>query len=152
MWLSTAAIRLGDPQWCSPIPLAFFFPAWISPLFGFIFTGCVLLGSFALFSWPLSAGRPRILRWSLGVVILLQTLNWIYLALVFQEGIRAHGMHFLAVCGINAVLSILMISTAIWCRTRPSFLLAIGFQWLAWFWLAMYCFPFVVIPDLVGGV
>lgn len=91
VWLSTAAIRLGDPQWWSPIPLAFFFPAWISQLFGFIFNGCVLLGSFALFSWPLSDGRPRILRWSLGAVILLQTLNWIYLALVFQEGIRAHG-------------------------------------------------------------
>lgn len=138
VWLSTAAMRLGgDPQWWSPLPLAFFFPAWMSPLFGFVFNGGVVYCSFARFSRPLMDGRPRIPRWSFGAIFVLQILNWIYLANVYADGLRLHGTHMTAVCGINAVLSLTMIVTAIWCWTRPSFLLAIGFQWLAWFWLTM---------------
>jgi hypothetical protein len=137
VWLSTAAIQLGDPHWWSPLPLAFVIPAWMNSFVGVILNGGVVLGSFALFSWPLSDGRPRILRWSLGAVFVLQALNWIYLALVFSPGVMVNAPHTIAVCGINAVLSIVIISTAIWCWKRPSFLLAVGFQWLAWFWLAM---------------
>lgn len=146
-------MRFGeDPQWWSPLPLAFFFPAWMSSLFGLVFNGSVVLGTYALFSWPLADGKPRILRWSLGAVFLLQILNWSYLVLVYSDGIRLHGTHMTAVCGINAVLSLAMIVTAIWCWTRPSFLLAIGFQWLVWFWLTMYFFPLVFFPNLVSGV
>lgn len=152
-WLSTAALRLGDePQWWSPLPLAFFFPAYMSPLFGFVVNGGVAYCLFARFSRPLMNGRPRIPLWSLAAISVLQILHWIYLASYYADGIRLHGTHMTAVCVINAVLSIAMISTALWCWKRPNFLLAVGFQWLAWFWLMMYAFPLVFFPDLVGGV
>ena len=148
--LSTAAIHFGRPQWWSPLPLILFIPAWISPVGGVILNGIVVLGTFARFSWPLTDGRPRIPIRSLGAISVLQILHWIYLSLVFTEGIRLNAAHTIAVCGINFVLSIAIIGVALCCWKRPNFLLAIGFQWLAWFWLAMYSFP--LLSDLVGGV
>ena len=148
--LSTAAIHLGDPQWWSPLPLIFFIPAWMSPIGGVILNAIVVLGTFARFSSPLTDGQPRIPRRSLGAISILQIIHWIYLSLVYTQGIGLNAAHTIAVCGINFVLSIAMISIGLWCWKRPNFLLAIGFQWLAWFWLAMYSFP--LLSDLVGGV
>lgn len=150
VFLSTAAVQLGNPRWWSPVPLIFLIPVAINPVGGLILNGIVMLGSFTRFSWPLRDGRPRVPRASLGTISVLQVLNWIYLARVWTEGMRLDAAQTIAVCGINLVLSIAIISTALWCWKLPNFLLAIGFQWLAWFWLVMYSFP--LLFDMVGPI
>ena len=150
VWLATVAVNLGDPEWWSPVPLLFLLPAWMSPSFGFIVNEMVVIGSFMLFSWPLMDGRPRLLWWSASAILLLQVLHWMYLASVRGEGMRLDASHTQSVCMINVVLTCVLIGLALVCWKRPNFLLALGFQWLAWFWLAMYSFP--LLFDLVGGV
>ena len=150
VWLSTFAVQHGTPQWWSPVPLIFFVPVWLNPISGLVLCAGVVLGSFAAFSWPLVDGRPRLLAWSLGATLLLQTFNWIYLALAYRQGLELDATHTNAVCGINLALSISILGSAIMTKTRPHFLWALSTQWLAWFWFAMYSFP--LLCDLEGGV
>jgi len=103
----------------------------------------VFLVLFAILSFPLASGRPRIPFRSLVVVFILQALNLVYLAVaLFQSIIQQENLGYaITVSGISLGLCCVAVSLAVQCGRRPSFITALAFQGVAWFWLLLYSFP-----------
>jgi hypothetical protein len=143
LWIAVS-VTAGNPTWWKPFPVIFCVATFLlgSQIGVLVMGSVVVLGLFAIFSWPLMNGSPRSPWWSLVTFAFLHGLNGLYLLAHYSDGVRTQGAaHTNAVCIITVTIFVTLVLLAVRCAWRPNFLLAVTFHWLAWFWLALYLFP-----------
>lgn len=156
LWLASAFLDSDQQQWWAPKSLSFLPPLMIldlilnSPEIEILLSSAAFLILFAVLSLPLASGRPRIPRRSVVFVFAVQALNLVYLVVALPNGIRVDAGYATTVSVISLGLCCALVSMAVRCARCPRFLTALGFQWLAWFWLILYSFPvlFTVFTDV----
>jgi hypothetical protein len=98
---------------------------------------------FAILSFPLASGRPRIPLRSLVFAFVSKALKLVYVVLAAILGMsrKEDFGYLITVSGISLGLCFVAVSLAVHCARRPSFITALAFQGVAWFWVLLYSFP-----------